>query len=439
MNRSRSLRCAARGAWAAALAVVSALAPGPAAAADVKRVDATPSAIPVPDLAGIGQVLSVTVREGRLYVGGSSGIAAVDAQGQVLWMTKLSEAVSRSIDADANGVAYAAFNIVGYERGKGAAGALLWGQPSMKLVTADSHLGLLSGDGKPLWDVAVAETSALSPPALGPDKVAVQGSRSLFLYQRGDGSQVAAIPMFTNYLGLSANFNTRLPVMRPLWAGDTVLAAHQSWFKKVSADGKELDATKELGRNFTFLLTGPLKCKELVVLSEAAYPEGNVFSGKKARVYAANPELKHVWHENTEDDEIGVGDIVCNDESIIAVSNAQLIAFSYDGKEQWKYESKKGVLIPGTQRGIYRAGTLPVAASPLAGRQVVAAGPYLYVTSRAERKWKGESDVVTIFDAKQGSVIQQVDPRTVILDMAVFGPTLALATVDGLKFIAAQP
>lgn len=421
----------------AVMAVLIAFAIRPAEAADVKRVDLAPSPIAVPDLSAIGRPQTLRVHEGKLYVAGTAGVAALDAGGQLLWTVSLPEADARSLDVDANGVGFTSFSIIGYERGKGAAGALLWGEPSVKLDTTDARVGLLSSDGKLLWNIAVAEPSALSPPALGKDRVAVLGSKSLYLYQRADGTQVGApVLMFTNYLGLSANSNTRLPVTQPLWQGDTVFAAHQSWFKKVSAEGKQLLSTKELGKNFTFLLSGPIQCKELIMLAEASYPEGTIFTGKKARVYASNVDLKPVWYAQTEDDETGVEDLVCNDEMIYAVSNAMISAFSYDGKTRWQYESKGGILVPGTHRGMVHAGTLPIAHQPVAGRQVVATGAFLYVTSRAERNWKGKFDVITVFDANKGSIIEQIDPKSIIVDMAVFGSNLALVTGDGLKLTA---
>lgn len=122
--------------------------------------------------------------------------------------------------------------------------------------------------------------------------------------------------------------------------------------------------------------------------------------------------------------------------AICAVGNALISAFSYDGKVLWRYNSKGGILIPGTHRGILRAGTLPIAHQITAGRQVVAAGPYLYVTSRSERNWKGKLDVITVFDAKSGELLEQIDTATMIVDMAVFGSDLALTTTGGLKFIA---
>lgn len=438
-ERTRPHRTAC-GAWMAVMAVLTAFAIRPAAAADIKRVDLAPAPIAVPDLTAIGRPQTLRVHEGKLYVAGTAGVAALDAGGQLLWTVSLPEADARSLDVDANGVAFTSFSIVGYERGKGAAGALAWGEPSVKLNTADARVGLLTSDGKLLWNIAVAEVSALSPPALAKDRVAVLGSRSLYLYQRADGAQVgAAVGMFTNYLGITANSNTRMPVTQPLWQGDNVFAGHQSWFKKVSAEGKELAATKELGKNFTFLLSGPVQCKELIVLAEASYPEGNIFTGKKARVYASNGDLKPIWYAQTEDDETGVADVVCDDETIYAVSNAMISALSYDGKTQWQYTSKGGILVPGTHRGMVHAGSLPIAHQLVAGRQVVAAGPYLYVTSRLERNWKGKQDVITVFDTKKGSIIEQIDPKSIVVDMAVFGSNLALVTGDGLKLATLKP
>ncbi|MFO1298614.1 MAG: hypothetical protein U1F25_20490 [Rubrivivax sp.] len=287
-----------------------------------------------------------------------------------------------------------------------------------------------------MWQVKLAEATGLSPPALGGKALAVQGAKNLLLYERATGKPITEILTFTNWLGLSDAWNSRLPVMRPLWVDGGVITAHQSWMKKVNEQGEELVATKSLGKNFTMLTTGPLLCKDKVILSEAAYPEGNIFSGKKARVYAASVKGEKVWYEETPDDVAGTSDLTCNEDTIFAVSNAMVTAFSYAGKEQWRYVSKGGVLIPGTHRGLLKAGTLPIAHQITAGRQAVVAGPYLYVTSRAERTWKGKSDVITVFDIAKGEIVEQIDPNTIIVDMAVFGSDLALTTTEGLRFIA---
>jgi hypothetical protein len=225
-------------------------------------------------------------------------------------------------------------------------------------------------------------------------------------------------------------------VTRPLWVDDGVITGHQSWMKKVSAQGEELMGAKSLGKNFTRLTSGPIPCRDRLILSEAAYPEGNIISGKKAKVYASSPKAESLWVSETDDDVAGTGDVACNDDTVFAVGNALISAFSYDGKVLWRYNSKGGILIPGTHRGILRVGSLPIAHQIIAGRQVVAAGSYLYVTSRSERTWKGKLDVIMGFDAKTGELLEQIDTATMIVDMAVFGSDLALTTTEGLKFIA---
>ncbi|MFO1269814.1 MAG: hypothetical protein U1F67_25455 [Rubrivivax sp.] len=406
-------------------------------AQDIKRVPSSPGTLTAPEIKDIGRPHSLLVRAGKLYIGGTKGLAALDEKGTVLWTTELPEADGRAVDVDGEHVAYSSFLIAGLDRGSGLTAALMWGSPSQKLVVERAEVGVVaSADGKPVWQVKLAEATGLSPPALGGKALAVQGAKNLLLYERATGKPITEILTFTNWLGLSDAWNSRLPVMRPLWVDGGVITAHQSWMKKVNEQGEELVATKSLGKNFTMLTTGPLLCKDKVILSEAAYPEGNIFSGKKARVYAASVKGEKVWYEETPDDVAGTSDLTCNEDTIFAVSNAMVTAFSYAGKEQWRYVSKGGVLIPGTHRGLLKAGTLPIAHQITAGRQAVVAGPYLYVTSRAERTWKGKSDVITVFDIAKGEIVEQIDPNTIIVDMAVFGSDLALTTTEGLRFIA---
>lgn len=408
-----------------------------ALAQDVKRVPPQPGSFKAPELQGIGRPHTLLVRDGTLYIGATAGLAAVDGKGEVLWTLALPEADGRAVDVDGDQIAYTSFLINGVDRGSGLAGALMWGAASQKLNVDSADVGLVArADGKQLWSVKLKEPTSLSPPALGKTAVAVQGAKSVQLYDRATGNLVQEVPTFTNWLGLSEGYNSRIQVMRPLWVDDGVFTAHQSWMKKVSPKGDEIVATKSLDKNFFFLTSGPISCKDRIVLSEAAYPEGNVLSGKKAWVYGANKEGKPVMGTQTDDDVSGIGDLACDEEHIYAVGNAIINAISYDGKVRWRYNSKGGVLIPGTHRGILRAGTLPIAHQVTAGRQVVVAGPYLYVTSRSERNWKGKLDVITVFDAKTGELLEQIDTATIIADMSVFGDNLALTTAEGLRFIA---
>jgi hypothetical protein len=86
-------------------------------------------------------------------------------------------------------------------------------------------------------------------------------------------------------------------------AGDAVITGHQSWMKKVPAKGEELMGAKSLGKNFTMLTSGPIACKDRLILSEAAYPMGNVSTGKKAKVYAATAKPESLWVGETDDED----------------------------------------------------------------------------------------------------------------------------------------
>ena len=136
----------------------------------------------------------------------------------------------------------------------------------------------------------------------------------------------------------------------------------------------------------------------------------------------------------TGDDVIGIGDLVCNNDSIFAVGNAHISTFGYDGKLKWDFTSKGGAMLLGTQRGILRAGTLPIAHQVAAGRQALVSGGYLYVTARNERG--GKLDVINVFDAKSGELLEKIDVKTMVADMVVFNDNMAITTAEGLKFVA---
>lgn len=403
---------------------------------DIKRVPPAPATVTAPDLGTIGAPVSLLVKNDRLYVGTTAGLAVIGADGKVLSSVPLPAMSARGLDAEGDQVAYAGYAIKGLEAGTGLTAALMWGSPSDKLTVDSAEVGLVGADGKVLWSAKVAEPSALSPPALGKGAIAVQASQTVNLYNRADGAASPPLTIFKDWLGISKNWVSRMPVSRPLWLGDEVFAGHQSYFKRVSAKGEDLDSTMELDKNFTVLTAGPLLCKDKIMLSEAGYPEGNIFTGKKARVYAANAKLKPVWYATTDEEYNGVGDLLCNDDLIFAVSNTNIAAFTHDGKEAWQFEGENAVFMFGTHRGILKAGSLPVANQVNAGRQAVIAGPYLYVTSRSGKKdFRDKPDDIAVFEAKTGKLLEQIETNARIVDMAVFGPNLALATEGGLRFI----
>ena len=74
--------------------------------------------------------------------------------------------------------------------------------------------------------------------------------------------------------------------------------------------------------------------------------------------------------------------------------------------------------------------------SVTAGQQMLVAGPHLYITTRAAPDTKSTEDVISVLDTKTGALVAAYEVKTSVIDMAVFGKDLVLATGDGLKLIA---
>lgn len=80
-----------------------------APAQDVKRVPPEPAALKAPELQDIGRPHSLLVRDGKLYVGGTKGVAALDEKALVVWSQELPEADGRALDVEGDHVAYSSF------------------------------------------------------------------------------------------------------------------------------------------------------------------------------------------------------------------------------------------------------------------------------------------------------------------------------------------
>src|SRR5580765_6787097 len=115
----------------AALLILLAMAAS-APAQDVKRVPPGPGSLTAAQPQGIGRPHSLLVYDGKLYIGATKGVAAIDEKGELLWTQELPEADGRALDVDGEHVAFSSFLISGVERGSGLTGALMWGAPSQK-------------------------------------------------------------------------------------------------------------------------------------------------------------------------------------------------------------------------------------------------------------------------------------------------------------------
>jgi len=415
---------------------------GPAIAQDGKRIAPPPASVEAPDLSEVGRAHSLAVRKDILYVGATGGLAAIDATGKLLWTVKLPGVSSRHVDADDGSVAYTSYDIVGLVAGGGAAAVLTWGDPARKLEVASADAGLVSLKGEPVWNVRFEEPSALSVPTLGKTAITVGAARSTRVLDRASGAKIADVKMFTNWLGVADGNATRIAATPALLVGDEFATVHQNWFKKINARGDETFSSSVKTQH----TAGPLACNGSIVVGEGAYPMGNVFTGKKARFWAVDASGKQVWN-NTMDDEVGgVGSLACNDQLIFAATNVIVVAVDPAGKKVWEASNDRaGRLFPGTYRGVLRVRDIfnnagpAVARSVTAGRQMVVAGPYLYITTRATPDVKATEDVITVLDAGTGAFVEAYEVRTSVIDMTVFGKDLVLATGDGLKLVGLKP
>jgi hypothetical protein len=184
--------------WTAALLGLLAVATA-AWSDDTKRVPPEPGTMKVSEVQGIGRPHSLLVREGMLYIGGTKGIAALDANGDILWTKSLPEADGRALDVEGEHIAYTSFRIFRTDRGSGLPGMLMWGAASEKLNVESADVGLVSrGEGKTIWSVALKEPTAVSPPALGQTAVAVQAAKSALLYDRATGDLIKEVSTFSS-------------------------------------------------------------------------------------------------------------------------------------------------------------------------------------------------------------------------------------------------
>lgn len=415
----------------------------PAHAAEVKRVPPSPASMALPDLSAIGQPHSVVVRNGVLYVGAREGLAAVDRGGQVLWTLKLPPMSTRQVEADAEHVAWSGAEVLGLVDGTGVTAALMWNDPSRKIEVARAAAGLVTLQGTPVWSVPIEEPSALSVPTLSPQAVMVVGAKNARLLKRSDGSTLQDVVMWTNWLGISGNHVTRVAVTPAVWQGEQFVVGHQNWFKKVDNKGEEqLSARNNFG-----VTGGPIVCKDQVYVGQAAYPIGNIFTGKKAHLAQIGAKGETTWRANLDDELGGVASLACGDELIYAATNSIVIAVSPAGKEVWEAHSERGVgqLFPGTHRGVVRVRDFfnnagpAVARAATAGRQMLLAGPWLYITTRAKPDASHPEDLITLLDAKTGAFAEAIEIKSSVIDMVPFGPDLVVVTGKGLQLMALKP
>ncbi|HYV18916.1 MAG TPA: hypothetical protein VFC25_07795 [Verrucomicrobiae bacterium] len=171
-------------------AAAAAATTGMARAAKVEHTNIVPpkTTMPTPDgLKAIGEPTRFLQHGDRLYIAGKDGIAALSADGQVIWATPLDFAGIREIEVDDAGIAYSGFTVTGEK-----AGAFTWwGNDIHKLAFAPSIVGMLTLDGTKTWQVA-GPASRISAPCLTPSHIGILTGEKFHIYARGTGSLTVA-------------------------------------------------------------------------------------------------------------------------------------------------------------------------------------------------------------------------------------------------------
>lgn len=420
-------------------AVLLAAATGVAHAAKVEHTNIVPPkfVLPAPDaLKPIGEPTRFLQHGDRLYIAGKDGIAALSADGQVIWATPLDFAGIREIEVDDAGIAYSGYTVTGEK-----AGAFTWwGNDIHKLAFTPSVIGMLTLDGQKTWQVA-GPASRISAPCLTPGLVGILTGEKFHIYARGDGKLTVA-ESDLEPAALPNEYATRMFRPRPLFLNNEFVGAYYYNYYRITPDGKELFRDHKSKTN---IVAGPVLYKgNMLIGSYSTAPDMSV---NKSLITVVEPtgDIKKVWREDIADDHSATGDVVLDGDTIYASSNFTVTALDSKGKKIWDQQGKDGALSAGSMRGVrfekifgYRS---------FGGQGMVMNGGRLYLAT--ERKIMGPdptgkkkkdielwTDVITVLNKADGSYVQTIDLKQNIVDLNVWSGRLAVATPQGVQFLA---
>lgn len=397
------------------------------------------------DIKTVGHVTSVSAFNGNLYIAGQDGIAAMDGSGKILWALPLPWGEIRLLDVDAGNVAFTVYT---------PGSTVKDGQTSLTLFKGfkvdsfkDARFGLVTHNGELVWTADSSEASKLSPPTLAKDTIGVTRINTFALLDRKTGKEIAKVDVGASGLfgGLVKGASSQSPCPKPVLANGAFYVAHfQNLLKIDAASGKQLESRSRFGlfSPFIQITAGPIQFQDMLVF-------GNTHVIKASYIFAANADLGEKWSEKITDKHkhlmadntfAGAASIASNNDQIFMATNFHIWAFDKKGNDLWERQNKDGGLYPGQYRGLqYGESLIPEigwfsgnvwGTERYPGNQMIATDKKVYITSAYN-----QGDALTVLDAKSGDYIESIDTKTKILDMAIFGPKIALATTDGLKLM----
>ncbi|MDB4980171.1 MAG: hypothetical protein JWM82_923 [Myxococcales bacterium] len=374
----------------------------------------------------LGEVTSMRVANGKLYVGAQKGLASLDASGKVLWQVVLPAVTVRLIDADAQSVAVSSYSVVGLDTAEGTK-AFFLGNLGNEPKYANAVVALFSEGGKPQWAVNTPEQTALSAPALSPVSVGVSCGTSFAVFQRANGSVVAP-PMAdtSGFLGgLAKGMISQAMRNRPVVFKNSFYVGFFNQLGKFDFAGKQLWLQGGFGlfSPFENITVGPLVVEDKVLVFGTDRSQGN-----PGNVFGADAEPSKEFKEVVKDGGSDPGSLTVVGDHFFLATNFTVTRFQDDGDKDWTAENKKGGLYPSSFRGVRYVDSLATRRS--AGDQMVATDDAVFVTSSHDNK-----DVITVLSAKSGDYVHTLNVGKPIVELAIFGDKLAVASFDGIDLL----
>jgi hypothetical protein len=378
------------------------------------------------DTATLGELTSMRSANGKLYVGAQKGLASLDENGHVLWQVALPAVTVRLVDADGQNVAVTSYNVVGLDAAQGAK-AFFLGNLGDEPKYADAVVSLFTEAGKSVWSVKTSDQTALSAPALGPSSVGVSTGTTFSVYQRGNAAETTSqVADTSGFLGSIVKGMVQQALRnRPVVFDNAFYSGFFNTLVKVDFSGKQVSKQASFGlfSPFENITVGPLLLQNKMLIFATDRSGENV-----GNVFGADAEPSKEFKENVKDNDSDPGSLVVVGDHFFLATNFHVMRFQNDGDVDWDVVNKNGGLYPGGFRGVRYSGGFATRRSH--GDQMVATESALYVTSVHDDK-----DVITVLGAKNGAYIETLNVAKPIVELAVVGGKLAVASFDGVDLL----
>lgn len=372
----------------------------------------------------LGLITAMAEHGGKLYLAGQTGVAALSADGSVIWTTPLPPTAFRDLAVGDAGVAWSGWSVAGVDASTGFMNFAL-GKIGDKLTVENARLGLLGLDGAERWTVDSPDAEPLSPPGFAGSNVVLMTGKRILAVKQSDGSTVGeTTDLFAgqNWKAFEG-FYDNSSRGRPVVMGDRFYTSMFGYLFQVDFDGKVIDKSMNNGlvSPYVHITCGPVVLGESVVFGSSGDTQ------TPSIYFGVNEKLKGTMKIASKDTNAGCGSAWVDDGVVYFASNFMVNAITEKGKVLWMSANKKGGLYPSKNRGVRYIRWF--GARKTFGDLLVAGGGKVYVAT------DNGGDVITVLDQKTGEYVETRDVKQTIVSMALLGDKLVVATEGGLLLL----